>query len=158
MPKCTQMEKLNAKLEQYEQYRQFIIYKDKILALGNDSLEKTIAIAVALCLVCAVLVSFAAVALKPLQVGNKAADMKKNILEVAGLLEEGANINKEFSDIFKGEPQYIPKDTPCLVRDDDFLSWKLAYSNGDGNFRTYGIKSSKWNHVQVLDINNLPKF
>ena len=98
MPKCTQMEKLNAKLEQYEQYRQFIIYKDKILALGNDSLEKTIAIAVALCLVCAVLVSFAAVALKPLQVGNKAADMKKNILEVAGLLEEGANINKEFSD------------------------------------------------------------
>ena len=98
MPKCTHMEKLNAKLEQYEQYRQFIIYKDKILALGNDSLEKTIAIAVALCLVCAVLVSFAAVALKPLQVGNKAADMKKNILEVAGLLEEGANINKEFSD------------------------------------------------------------
>ena len=63
-----------------------------------------------------------------------------------------------FDDIFKGEPQYIPKDTPCLVRDDDFLSWKLAYSNGDGNFRTYGIKSSKWNHVQVLDINNLPKF
>ena len=98
MPKCKHMDKLNATLEQYEQYRQFIIYKDKILALGNDSLEKTIAIAVALCLVCAVLVSFAAVALKPLQVGNKAADMKKNILEVAGLLEEGANINKEFSD------------------------------------------------------------
>ncbi len=98
MPKCKQMEKLNATLEQYEQYRKFIIYKDKILALGNDSLEKTIAIAVALCLVCAVLVSFAAVALKPLQVGNKAADMKKNILDVAGLLEDGADINKAFSD------------------------------------------------------------
>ena len=98
MPKCKQIEKLNATLEQYEQYRQFIIYKDKILALGNDSLEKTIAIAVALCLVCAVLVSFAAVALKPLQVGNKAADMKKNILDVAGLLEDGADINKAFSD------------------------------------------------------------
>ena len=92
------MEKLNATLEQYEQYRKFIIYKDKVLALGNDSLEKTIAIAVSLCLVCAVLVSFAAVALKPLQVGNKADDMKKNILDVAGLLEEGANINKAFSD------------------------------------------------------------
>jgi NADH:ubiquinone oxidoreductase, Na(+)-translocating, C subunit len=92
------MEKLNATLEQYEQYRNFIIYKDKVLALGNDSLEKTIAIAVSLCLVCAVLVSFAAVALKPLQVGNKADDMKKNILDVAGLLEEGANINKAFSD------------------------------------------------------------
>ncbi len=96
--KCKHMEKLNATLEQYEQYRKFIIYKDKVLALGNDSLEKTIAIAVSLCLVCAVLVSFAAVALKPLQVGNKAADMKKNILEVAGLLEDGADINAAFSD------------------------------------------------------------
>jgi len=96
--KCKHMEKLNATLEQYEQYRKFIIYKDKVLALGNDSLEKTIAIAVSLCLVCAVLVSFAAVALKPLQVGNKAADMKKNILDVAGLLEEGADINAAFSE------------------------------------------------------------
>ncbi|MEI6543479.1 MAG: Na(+)-translocating NADH-quinone reductase subunit C [Methylococcales bacterium] len=96
--KCKHMEKLNATLEQYEQYRKFIIYKDKVLALGNDSLEKTIAIAVSLCLVCAVLVSFAAVALKPLQVDNKAADMKKNILDVAGLLEEGADINAAFSD------------------------------------------------------------
>ncbi len=96
--KCKHMEKLNATLEQYEQYRKFIIYKDKVLALGNDSLEKTIAIAVSLCLVCAVLVSFAAVALKPLQVDNKAADMKKNILDVAGLLEEGADINAAFSE------------------------------------------------------------
>ena len=96
--KCKHIEKLNATLEQYEQYRKFIIYKDKVLALGNDSLEKTIAIAVSLCLVCAVLVSFAAVALKPLQVDNKAADMKKNILDVAGLLEEGADINAAFSE------------------------------------------------------------
>ena len=96
--KCKHIEKLNATLEQYEQYRKFIIYKDKVLALGNDSLEKTIAIAVSLCLVCAVLVSFAAVALKPLQVDNKAADMKKNIRDVAGLLEEGADINAAFSE------------------------------------------------------------
>ena len=71
---------------------------DKVLALGNDSLEKTIAIAVSLCLVCAVLVSFAAVALKPLQVNNKEADMKKNILDVAGLLEEGADIDAAFAE------------------------------------------------------------
>jgi len=61
----------------------------KVLALSNDNLEKTIAIAVALCLVCAVLVSLAAVALKPLQVSNKELDMKKNILDVAGLLTGG---------------------------------------------------------------------
>lgn len=89
---------LCAALDKNENYQKFKVYRDKVLALGNDSLEKTIAIAVSLCLVCAVLVSFAAVALKPLQVGNKAADMKKNILDVAGLLEEGTNVDSAFAD------------------------------------------------------------
>ncbi len=95
---CKHLEKLCTKLEQYEQYRKFKVYADKVLALGNDSLEKTIAIAVSLCLVCAVLVSFAAVALKPLQVNNKEQDMKKNILDVAGLLEEGKDIDSAFAE------------------------------------------------------------
>jgi Na+-transporting NADH:ubiquinone oxidoreductase subunit C len=47
--------------------------------------------------VCAVLVSFAAVALKPLQVSNKELDMKQNILDVAGLLEQGSDIEKVFA-------------------------------------------------------------
>jgi len=81
-----------------EHYEKFKIYRDKILALGNDSLEKTIAIALALCLVCAVLVSISAVALKPLQIHNKALDMKKNILDVAGLLEEGRDIDAAFEE------------------------------------------------------------
>ncbi len=89
---------IQAKLESYPLYQKFDAYKNKVLALGNDSLEKTIAIAVALCLVCAVLVSFGAVALKPLQAYNKNLDMKKNILDVAGLLEEGADIDKAFAD------------------------------------------------------------
>lgn len=74
----------------------FKAYKERVLALGNDSLEKTIAIALALCLVCAVFVSLAAVGLKPLQTYNKALDMKKNILDVAGLLKEGTNIDQAF--------------------------------------------------------------
>ncbi len=90
--------KFCAALEKSEHYQKFIKYKDKVLALGNDSLEKTIAIAVALCLVCAVLVSFGAVALKPLQAYNKALDMKKNILDVAGLLEEGKDIDAAFAE------------------------------------------------------------
>lgn len=100
---CKHMEKLCTALNKNEFYQKFDAYKNKVLALGNDSLEKTIAIAVALCLVCAVLVSFAAVALKPLQIDNKAADMKKNILDVAGLLEEGADINTAFSEKIEAE-------------------------------------------------------
>lgn len=79
-------------------YEQFRVYADRILALSNDSLEKTVAVAVALCLVCAVLVSIATVALRPLQSYNKALDMKKNILDVAGLLDEGTNIDQAFKD------------------------------------------------------------
>ncbi len=79
-------------------YGKFTVYRDKVLALGNDSLEKTIAIALSLCLVCAVFVAFAAVALKPLQVNNKELDMKKNILDVAGLLEQGSNIDAAFAE------------------------------------------------------------
>jgi len=98
MPKCEKLKQVCEKLEQYPQYRTFKAYCQKVLGLGNDSLEKTIAIAVALCLVCAVFVSFSAVALKPLQVSNKALDMKKNILDVAGLLEADTDIEKAFSE------------------------------------------------------------
>ena len=95
--KCQHLEKLVTKLETYESYRKFAAYRDRILALGNDSLEKTIAIAVSLCLVCAVLVSMGAVALKPLQHSNKMFDMQKNILDVAGLLEPDTDVEKEFA-------------------------------------------------------------
>ncbi|NJD06007.1 MAG: Na(+)-translocating NADH-quinone reductase subunit C, partial [Methylococcaceae bacterium] len=61
------------------------IYAQKVLSLPNDSFEKTVVVALALCLVGAVLVSGSAVVLKPLQVSNKAADEKVNILEVAGM-------------------------------------------------------------------------
>lgn len=95
---CKHLEKICAKLNENEHYRKFIIYKNKVLALGNESLEKTIAIALSLCFICAILVSFSAVALKPLQVYNKDLDMKKNILDVAGLLEEGKDIDKAFEE------------------------------------------------------------
>lgn len=90
--------KFCAALDKCEHYQKFLVYKGKVLAMGNDSLEKTIAIAVALCLVCAVLVSFGAVALKPLQVYNKNLDMKKNILEVAGLMKEETDIDAAFAE------------------------------------------------------------
>jgi len=88
--------KFNEQLCKY--YEQFRVYADRILALSNDSLEKTVNVALALCLVCAVLVSLATVALRPLQGYNKALDMKKNILDVAGLLEEGTDIDQAFAD------------------------------------------------------------
>ncbi|MDO9424435.1 MAG: Na(+)-translocating NADH-quinone reductase subunit C [Methylobacter sp.] len=115
MLKCEQFNKICVALDNCEHYQKFKVYKDKILALGNDSLEKTIAIAVALCLVCAVLVSFSAVALKPLQVHNKELDMKKNILDVAGLLQEDSNIDAAFAE--RIEAKIVDLETGDYVED-----------------------------------------
>ena len=69
-----------------------------IFNLPNDDTRKVIAVALSLCLVCALLVSTAAVYLRPLQEINKTLDMKKNILDVAGLLQPGTDINKTFAE------------------------------------------------------------
>ena len=95
---CKYMGPLCEKLEKCEHYQKFAKYRDKVLALSNDSLEKTISVALALCFVCAILVSLAAVALRPLQIENKAMDMKKNILDVAGLLQDGTDIHTAFAE------------------------------------------------------------
>jgi len=79
-------------------------YAQHVLALPNDSFEKTLAVAFALCLVGAVLVSGSAIALKPLQERNKSKDEKVNILQVAGLLSEGVNIDEAFKTI---EPRIL---------------------------------------------------
>ncbi len=112
---------IKERLDKCEHYQKFDAYKDKILALGNDSLEKTIAVALALCFVCAILVSFAAVALKPLQIENKALDMKKNILEVAGLLDENTDINQAFSD--QVEEKLVDIQTGNYVDDMDAVKY-----------------------------------
>ena len=108
-----QFAKFRAALDNNKQYQKFQAYKTKVLAMGNDSLEKTIAIAVALCLVCSVLVSFGAVALKPLQAYNKNLDMKKNILEVAGLMEEDTDIDAAFAE--RIEPKIVNLETGDYV-------------------------------------------
>jgi Na+-transporting NADH:ubiquinone oxidoreductase subunit C len=64
-----------------------------ILSLPNDNPKKTIIVAALLCLVCSILVSTSAVVLKPQQIANKEADIKKNILAVTGLLTEGVDVN-----------------------------------------------------------------
>ena len=62
-----------------------------------DGIIKTVIVATALCFVCSMVVSFAAVNLKSIQEVNKAIDKQKNILQVAGVYHEGIDVNKTFS-------------------------------------------------------------
>ncbi len=55
----------------------------------KESITNIFIVAVAVCLVCSIVVSTAAVALKPAQDANKALDRKRNILLAAGLIDAG---------------------------------------------------------------------
>lgn len=68
---------------------------------NNDSIKKTITVTLLLCIVCSVVVSTAAVMLKPMQVANKSLDFKRNILAAAGLLGgdvSATNVEEIFSE------------------------------------------------------------
>lgn len=66
---------------------------------NKDSTGGTIIAAMALCLICSVLVSTAAVTLKPAQTANKALDFKRNILLAAGLLVPGEDVEAQFAQV-----------------------------------------------------------
>jgi Na+-transporting NADH:ubiquinone oxidoreductase subunit C len=67
-----------------------------VLAMSNDDPRKILFVAITLCLVCAVLVSAAAVLLKPLQERNQALAIKRQIVSVAGLAAPGADVETLF--------------------------------------------------------------
>ncbi len=63
---------------------------------NRDSISNTLMVAVGVCLVCATLVSVAAVGLRSMQQANKLKDKKKNILAVAGLMENDPDVNEVY--------------------------------------------------------------
>ncbi|MFV0491850.1 MAG: Na(+)-translocating NADH-quinone reductase subunit C [Pseudorhodobacter sp.] len=76
----------------------------RFLALPTDSVPKTLFVAVALCLFASMIVSAAAVVLRPLQAENRLRDKQVNILQVAGLYEPGIDITAAFASF---EPQVL---------------------------------------------------
>ncbi|MDG2328266.1 MAG: Na(+)-translocating NADH-quinone reductase subunit C [Halioglobus sp.] len=64
---------------------------------SNDSIKKTLIVAFSLCIVCSVIVSTAAVMLKPAQQANQSLDRKRNILAAAGMLDENISIDEQFA-------------------------------------------------------------
>jgi Na+-transporting NADH:ubiquinone oxidoreductase subunit C len=83
---------------------------------NNDTVGKTLLVAVTLCLVCSLIVSTAAVTLRPLQEANKALDRKRNILLAAGLLEKGADVESAFEQV---QPRLVDLETGTYVEHTD---------------------------------------
>ncbi|WP_372760434.1 Na(+)-translocating NADH-quinone reductase subunit C [Pseudoalteromonas sp.] len=66
------------------------------MSSNNESIGKTLTVVVALCLVCAIIVSFASVQLRPLQQANKNKDIQSNILAAAGI-DKVSNVSETFN-------------------------------------------------------------
>ena len=87
----------------------------------NDSIIKTLSVAVAVCLVCSLFVSFAAVNLRDTQNLNKINDQRVKVLQAAGIYDEAnTNIEEQFSvleamfiDFSNNGKNYFPKYPDC---------------------------------------------
>lgn len=102
------------------------VYAQPYLDLPNDSFKKTVAVALSLCLVGAIVVSGSAVILRPLQDWNKSKDEKVNILEVAELYQKGTDVEAAFKNV---EPRIVDLATGDYVKDVDpatYDQWKAA--------------------------------
>ncbi|MCE3025441.1 MULTISPECIES: Na(+)-translocating NADH-quinone reductase subunit C [unclassified Salinicola] len=66
---------------------------------SNNSIKKTLIVAFSLCVVCSVVVSSAAVVLKPKQVQNQELDRKSNILQVTELYKPGDNVDEKYAEL-----------------------------------------------------------
>ncbi len=68
----------------------------RFLDTPPDNVGKTVTVALGLCLVASMVVSAAAVSLRPLQEENAALDKQVNIVQVAGKYEDGMDVAKAF--------------------------------------------------------------
>jgi len=84
------------------------------VSANKETLGRTVGVVLAVCLVCSIVVSSAAVGLRSLQQSNAAVDKKTNILTAAGLYEAGmskaavkeryeARVEEKFVDLATGE-------------------------------------------------------
>jgi Na+-transporting NADH:ubiquinone oxidoreductase subunit C len=95
----------------------------------KETLGKTVGVVVAVCLVCSIVVSGAAVGLREIQNTNAALDKKSNILNAAGLLAD-ATTKEQIAELYESrvEEKYIELETGTYVDKPsaDFDMYKAA--------------------------------
>lgn len=97
-------------------------------ALPADSPVRAFAIVIAVCVVCSVLVSSAAVILAPIQHENALKVRKRQILQAAGLLQPGADINQQFAQM---TPRMVSLDSGEYVEAGDPVDFDVARVSRD---------------------------
>lgn len=112
------------------------------MSAKKETLGKTVGVVVAVCLVCSIIVSGAAVGLRSLQETNAALDKKTNILSAAGLLDQASN-SEEIAALYEArvEEKYVELETGKYVAkpSEDFDMVKAAKTS------EYGVSVGKSN-------------
>ena len=69
------------------------------MASNKDSIQNVIKVALLVCLACAIVVSTAAVVLRPIQQQNQQADLRRNVLQIADMYQAGVPVDQQFEQI-----------------------------------------------------------
>ncbi|MEM8736622.1 MAG: Na(+)-translocating NADH-quinone reductase subunit C [Planctomycetota bacterium] len=107
----------------------------------KDSIANTFLVSLVLCVVCSLLVSSAAVALKPIQEKNKVLDRQKNIIAAAGLAEDPSALSAdEIEEIFasKVKPMLLDLETGETEDDDPAFDPRKAAKDPEQNTEVEG--------------------
>lgn len=103
----------------------------RMLSLPNDDRRKILFVAVALCLVCSLLVSVAAVALRPLQQANALFDLRRNLLVAAGLAAPDASPEAVRSAFEQVEVRLVDLRTGAFSEEHDPVQFDARAASND---------------------------
>jgi len=133
----------------------------------TETVARTLLVAFVVSLVCSSFVASAAVVLKPRQVANALLDMRRNILDVAGLLDPERDVNELYESIERRvvdletgayveavDPEASPERALVyLVRQDEEVSKIILPVSGYGLWSTlYGFLALEADGNTVADI------
>ena len=96
--------------------------------MANESTSRVFMVALGLCLVCSLLVSAAAVGLRPIQERNKALELKMNILTAAGLADAPGSVDERYALV---EPKVVNLETGQYASDVDPASFSQVEAAKD---------------------------
>lgn len=117
------------------------------MAFNKDSVGGTLIAAFVICLVCGIVVSTAAVSLRPMQEANRVLDRQTNILVAAGLYEDGIDVPEVFGEV---ERQFVELGSAILADAADVPE--------DYDQRTPSHSTRLNEEEDIASVRNLPKW
>lgn len=114
------------------------------MSAKKETLGKTVGVVVAVCLVCSIVVSSAAVGLRTLQQANAAIDKQSNIVQAAGLADAAAGdisgtfekyIEERFINLETGKYVDEPKEGYNMYKEAKNPKFSVAVTNSNVGFK-----------------------